>query len=254
MTPPAVWYGSGMHARDALLAAVLANPENDLPRLVFADWLEENGEVERARFIRAQVACEQAVREWGGRGVKRSEGEMTDDRRAVWLRMVEAADEAAVIFATHGGSFCAPVGPVQYRVEYTRTEIRFGPRLMASDPPVATFRGGFVELVECRLADWLAHGPALVRAHPVREVRLTDRGPWVGSDGHAEWHSVERHPLVEPGYRGRDLLPEAVYVFLHGGADCRNYRRYDTRDAAFSALSAALIALAKSTPVPAPTT
>lgn len=40
----------------ALLQAVLHNPADDLPRLVMADWLEENGETERANFIRWQ--CE----------------------------------------------------------------------------------------------------------------------------------------------------------------------------------------------------
>jgi uncharacterized protein (TIGR02996 family) len=39
----------------ALLAGVLAAPEDDVPRLVAADWLEENGEPERAEFIRCQI-------------------------------------------------------------------------------------------------------------------------------------------------------------------------------------------------------
>src|SRR5436309_13148001 len=50
-----------MTDRDALLAAVLADPEDDLPRLVFADWLEETGHpanAARAAFVRAQVAAE----------------------------------------------------------------------------------------------------------------------------------------------------------------------------------------------------
>jgi uncharacterized protein (TIGR02996 family) len=47
-----------MTEREALLAAVCANPDDDTPRLVFADWLEENGEPERAEFIRLQ--CELA--------------------------------------------------------------------------------------------------------------------------------------------------------------------------------------------------
>lgn len=42
--------------RLALLKTILANPDDDLPRLVFADWLEENGvtdaDVARAEFIR----------------------------------------------------------------------------------------------------------------------------------------------------------------------------------------------------------
>jgi len=40
---------------DALLAAVLAAPDDDLPRLVYADWVEEQGEPDRAAFIRAQI-------------------------------------------------------------------------------------------------------------------------------------------------------------------------------------------------------
>ena len=44
-----------MTQRDALLRAVCENPDDDLPRLVFADWCDENGEPERAEFIRAHV-------------------------------------------------------------------------------------------------------------------------------------------------------------------------------------------------------
>jgi len=40
----------------ALLAAVRAAPEDDAPRLVYADWLEEHGQPDRAEFIRVQCA------------------------------------------------------------------------------------------------------------------------------------------------------------------------------------------------------
>ena len=40
----------------ALEAAVIANAEDDTPRLVYADWLDENGDPDRAAFIRTQVA------------------------------------------------------------------------------------------------------------------------------------------------------------------------------------------------------
>jgi uncharacterized protein (TIGR02996 family) len=39
----------------ALLRAVLDDPEDDGIRLIYADWLEEHGRAERAEFIRAQV-------------------------------------------------------------------------------------------------------------------------------------------------------------------------------------------------------
>lgn len=38
-----------------LLKAICADPDNDLPRLVYADYLEENGQPERAAFIRLQI-------------------------------------------------------------------------------------------------------------------------------------------------------------------------------------------------------
>ena len=44
--------------REALLAGVLADPDADLPRLVFADWLEETGHpanCARAEYIRAAI-------------------------------------------------------------------------------------------------------------------------------------------------------------------------------------------------------
>ncbi len=40
--------------RQAFLEAIKDDSENDSPRLIFADWLEDHGESERAQFIRLQ--------------------------------------------------------------------------------------------------------------------------------------------------------------------------------------------------------
>ena len=37
-----------------LLAAIASDPEDDLPRLVYADWLDETGQPDRAEFVRLQ--------------------------------------------------------------------------------------------------------------------------------------------------------------------------------------------------------
>jgi uncharacterized protein (TIGR02996 family) len=42
-----------MHS--AFLAAIADRPDDDLPRLVYADWLDENSQPERAEFIRTQI-------------------------------------------------------------------------------------------------------------------------------------------------------------------------------------------------------
>lgn len=48
--------GQAVSDEDALLRAILDRPDDDLPRLVLADWLDEHGEGERAEFIRVQCA------------------------------------------------------------------------------------------------------------------------------------------------------------------------------------------------------
>jgi uncharacterized protein (TIGR02996 family) len=40
-----------------LLRAICEGPDDDTPRLAYADWLEENGQALRAQFIRAQCRC-----------------------------------------------------------------------------------------------------------------------------------------------------------------------------------------------------
>lgn len=51
-----------MTDRDALLAAITANPDEDTPRLIYADWLEEHDEAERAEFIRLQCQLQHLSR------------------------------------------------------------------------------------------------------------------------------------------------------------------------------------------------
>jgi uncharacterized protein (TIGR02996 family) len=43
---------------EAFLQAIREDPEDDAPRLIYADWLDEHGEAERAEFIRVQCELE----------------------------------------------------------------------------------------------------------------------------------------------------------------------------------------------------
>lgn len=52
-----------MSDREALYDAILAHPDDDTPRLVFADWLQENGNERYATFIRKQIELAR-VPEW----------------------------------------------------------------------------------------------------------------------------------------------------------------------------------------------
>jgi len=44
-----------MSEADALIAAIRQAPDDDAPRLIYADWLDEHGQPERAEFIRVQI-------------------------------------------------------------------------------------------------------------------------------------------------------------------------------------------------------
>jgi uncharacterized protein (TIGR02996 family) len=89
---------------DALLRAVIENPADDGPRLVYADWLEERGNTKRAAFIRIQ--CEMG--EWSRvydpnptHGTPRADrlvhrdGRERDSSDSDWLRLLQVERELA---------------------------------------------------------------------------------------------------------------------------------------------------------------
>src|SRR5262245_6221461 len=82
-----------MSEEDAILAAIYANPDDDTPRLVFADWLDEHDQPERAEFIRVQVDL--AARSRWGDGQERNrerENELLSAHRAAWAAELGALD------------------------------------------------------------------------------------------------------------------------------------------------------------------
>lgn len=46
-----------------LEAAILGNPSDELARLVYADWLDENDEPEYGEYLRVQTQCRRAIRD-----------------------------------------------------------------------------------------------------------------------------------------------------------------------------------------------
>ena len=136
----------------ALLRAVVAAPDDDVPRLVAADWLDEHGEAERAEFIRVQV--ELALFEMAGRGG--------------W--------EAARAVQRRERALLSPVSP--HRSLWAAGGVSggwFGSRSGARTVPLEAVRG-----VRGRPADLPpgVRGGRVLRAGGVGPVRA----PWCGSD------------------------------------------------------------------------
>ena len=97
-----------MTDHDALLGGVLADPAADLPRLVYADFLEETGtpgNVARAEFVRVQ--CELAAATFDGDAARRlgleiREKLLLNEHVKAWLAPLRAKGEALQNPGTHG--------------------------------------------------------------------------------------------------------------------------------------------------------
>jgi uncharacterized protein (TIGR02996 family) len=68
-------------SHEAFLREICERPDDDAPRLIYADWLDENGESARAEFIRVQV--EQA---------RFPAGDPRREKLNEWLRRVPGID------------------------------------------------------------------------------------------------------------------------------------------------------------------
>lgn len=77
-----------MDDRSALMAAIMANPAEDTPRLALADWLQEHGDKHdqaRAEYIRIQVRAAR-VPEGEGERLEAAEAKLEKKHRAAWLK------------------------------------------------------------------------------------------------------------------------------------------------------------------------
>lgn len=164
-----------MTERQSFIAAICAQPEDDTTRLVFADWLEESGELERAEFIRVQCKiatiasgclcgqCHPRGQHHNGpcavdredRNLRRRERDLlVDPWKTSWLG--EAVREATIFGR-------ASPDQVSHGLRWKR---------------------GFVVSIACAWADWRDHHSKIAwhpsqnrecpeTAQPIEEVRLT---------------------------------------------------------------------------------
>lgn len=136
-----------MNDGDALLAAIRAHPDEDTPRLAYADWLDETGSPARARFVRRQI--EQA------------------DGPGTWWRL---AGNHMRPCRFEDLLAAAPWGDARV----TESIAALGYVQPSSSSSAVLWRRGLIEGVMCTplmLADYMG----VLSAHPVREVRLTQR-------------------------------------------------------------------------------
>jgi|GEM_PF-2289826 len=152
---------------EPFLSAIKANLEDDTPRLVFADWLQENGDEERAEFIRLQCQLEHVHPQWKHLAIER-ELHPTDqhpaherpypDRLADpdrWLlsdEQVQAATRQRELRIAHCDRW-APFPEWTHRL-------------------VGSFRRGFMCLFVPTAKQWLQDGEMIRHLTPVEDLRI----------------------------------------------------------------------------------
>lgn len=160
-----------MSTDSGFLQDVQQDPDNDAPRLIYADWLEENGNSERAELIRLQ--CERAhpdreidalcryLARWSkNRNVKEMSA---DDRNYYDLLHAWLQDENA--------SLPAPTAEEKKLLKSHQK------KWIGKLPFVVEFHRGFPEMLSLSVRDYLEHVDALERISPVQSIRITSFDP-----------------------------------------------------------------------------
>lgn len=203
-----------MTTADALLADVIANPYDDTPRLVYADWLEETG----VSPLRA---------EW--------------IRRGVWQ-----GEELTVSFHRQGPK--AEVRPADgWERMLCYLSLPCGIPLCAVRAPIITYtvRRGFLDGTSLDLETFLAHAATLFRHHPITTVNLTDREPRLMSEAEGWYYWFEDVPAQPVKVNAnRHWLPQDLFALLEDGGPVGRHhaRAFGTEQQARAALSAACVA------------
>src|SRR5262245_25134410 len=124
-----------MH-QHAFLAAICERPEDDTARLVYADWLDDNGDAPRAEFIRTQVRL--------------------TSMPPYHPETIDLEEIALDLLAEHRSAWVA------HLPEWVR-EARL------------TFRRGFVAGIETTPAHLFQHGDRLAQVVPLEQVALAGK-------------------------------------------------------------------------------
>jgi uncharacterized protein (TIGR02996 family) len=167
------------------LRAIIADPDADGPRLVYADWREDCGDTARAEFVRVQcalAAMPEADREY--HPLRERESELEQTHRDEWLRPMMA------LLGRDGHGWWNPR--------------RWASRRAADGVAVAKFGRGFVEYLQTETTAFLRNARALTETTPLRGLTLV---PAKGTSSPAAWQTLAGCPEV------RDLI--TIHVVTH---------------------------------------
>lgn len=166
----------------AFLDAIRETPLDDVHRLIYADWLEEQDnkeDMDRATFIRDQIWL--ANSHASGRKTRTENGR----RRSVYLRTLDKVHYFPTWFPGMEKITLCGHDPLYMtgRIPFWFHGDGVHARSLGRDVDVTTLvsvtvQRGFVGKVRCRKKFWMEKRKDWVKDHPLARVRLSDLEPW----------------------------------------------------------------------------
>lgn len=233
----------------AFLAAICDTPADDHPRLVYADWLEEQGDaasMARAEYIRVAI---ELVRNnppslCGVQDSPQGDG-LCLKRKCIRCRLLRRRWH---LWRHHGCEWQSREFGQMIAEHEVRESLRTGQPIRHhwTDPPMTCeYRRGFIEMVSMTMKEWMQWGPRLIRQCPLMEVRGSDYKPFVSASPSFDWWSDKAYKNHEGD---ESNLPDVIFRLLTGGEhywEGSKCWRYDSLAAAQSVLSQALLTWAR---------
>lgn len=190
-----------------LFKSIKEKPNDDAPRLAYADWLEANVGVRPCTVCDAMAKSKHNYKRFtcdfcGGTGE-------TSNNNAALSSFIKAQcdkDETSTMdrlpyfknplyfwaIMNYGLTSPHPVRILSVLRDYHNAKHMLKENALlpgSATFPICFVRRGFVEHVSCRLDEWLLNGPDLVKWHPVQYVSIVDRQP-AQSDDSYNWASI----------------------------------------------------------------
>jgi uncharacterized protein (TIGR02996 family) len=152
----------------ALLEAIQREPDDDTLRLVYSDWLEENGDPERAEFIRVQIEAERHLTglpehtRLTDRAV-----ELLSKNASAWANSYEPAIAAGAVLSVQ-----KPKYPVKRGISLQNDQkVEYQGRRPSHS--IVWFHRGFVDQIDLTPEEFFSRGPEAIRpAGPLPTLHL----------------------------------------------------------------------------------
>lgn len=225
-------------AQRPFINAIIAAPDDDAPRLVYADWLDENDGTEKCTKCNGEgwvytthrlaemdqdERCSTSARceVCDGKGscankfadlaefirvqcelANNNNCDITTDR----IELLKHRQEQLLGF-THGGE---SMRHYNWK-DWCGNVVNCAYRSIRKEDVLKIFRRGFVEQISCSMSHWMMHGPDIVRLHPITRVLINNKRPFYYFDLSGYYWANGK--LFEQGRE--DLLPHEIFKRLN---------------------------------------